>query len=49
MRTDILMYTVHADPLAPEEDSHYFTDESGVIRLEFGKEANADSPPIIPP
>jgi type II secretory pathway pseudopilin PulG len=47
-------YTVHADPVTPGEggDNHYFTDESGVIRLGYdyktGKvgEANADSPPI---
>jgi hypothetical protein len=39
----ISSYTVHADPLAPGERVHYFSDESGVIRSEDGKEAGAES------
>jgi hypothetical protein len=39
-------YTVHADPTTPGETHHYFVDQSGVIKIDFGKPANADSPPI---
>jgi hypothetical protein len=45
----IRSYTVHADPLAPGERIHYFSDESGVIRSEEGKEAGAQSPPRLEP
>jgi hypothetical protein len=52
--SSIWTYTVHADPVTPgvTGDNHYFTNESGIIRLGYdyktGKvgEANADSPPI---
>jgi hypothetical protein len=44
---EIVTYTVHADPLSPEEMRHFFTDESGVIRQEYGKEATVDSMPIL--
>ncbi len=42
-------YTVHADPVTPgvTGEKHFFTDESQVIRVEMGKEANRDSPPIM--
>lgn len=42
-------YTLHADPVTPGEtgNHHYFTDESGVIRMDWQKEANSDSPPIM--
>jgi type II secretory pathway pseudopilin PulG len=41
-------YTLHADPITPgvTGQRHFFTDESGVIRQETGKEANVYSPPI---
>ncbi len=39
-------YTVHADPLSPDETWHYFTDESGVIREQLGNEANSESMPL---
>ncbi len=41
-------YAVHADPVTPgvTGDNHYFTDESGVIRMEWQKQANAHSPPL---
>jgi hypothetical protein len=46
----IVTYTVHADPIKMKrgepDDLHYFTDQSGVIRMEKGKEANQDSKPI---
>jgi type II secretory pathway pseudopilin PulG len=42
-QVQIRSYTVHADPLAPGETIHYFSDESGVIRSEEGKEASAQS------
>lgn len=40
-------YTVRADPTSPDEKWHYFTDESGVIRMEYGRQANGESTPII--
>jgi len=42
-------YTVHADPVTPSVtgEKHFFTDESQVIRVEMGKEANQDSPPLM--
>jgi type II secretory pathway pseudopilin PulG len=46
-RGQIRTYAVHADPVAPGERIHYFTDETGVIRQEEGKEANAHSPPCL--
>jgi hypothetical protein len=41
-------YTVRADPLPPVTagQKHYFTDQSGVIRQENDKLANANSPPF---
>jgi hypothetical protein len=45
----ISSYTVHADPLAPGERVHYFSDESGAIRSEDGKEAGAESPLCLEP
>jgi hypothetical protein len=41
-------YTVHADPVTPGETgtNHYFMDESGIVRMDWQKEANSDSPPI---
>lgn len=41
-------YTVRADPVQPGVigKMHYFTDQSGVIRGEKGKEANQNSAPI---
>jgi hypothetical protein len=39
-------YTVRADPIQPDEETHYFTDQSGVIRREVGKEAEAYSLPL---
>jgi hypothetical protein len=41
-------YAVHADPVTPgvTGERHFFTDESQAIRVETGKEANRDSPPI---
>jgi hypothetical protein len=40
-------FTINADPLAPErpEQRHYFTDETGVVRVETGRPASAISPP----
>jgi hypothetical protein len=45
----IRSYTVHADPLAPGQRIHYFSDESGVVRSEDGKEAGAQSLPWLEP
>jgi hypothetical protein len=44
----IFAYTVHADPIKPAEpnDMHFFTDQSAVIRVEKGKGANQNSPPL---
>ena len=44
----ISTYTVHADPIKHRAESkiHYFTDQTGVIRLENDREASATSPPI---
>ncbi len=40
-------YTVHADPLKPGDGvPHYYTDQSGVIRQELKRQADANSPPI---
>ena len=41
-------YTLTADPLdfGNPDVRHFFTDESGVIRFEFGKQAGAGSPEI---
>ncbi len=41
-------YTVHADPVTPGETGthHYFTDESGVIRMDWQRQAGAESSPI---
>jgi hypothetical protein len=40
-------YTVRADPVQPDEKTHYFTDETGVIRREEGKQADANSLPVL--
>jgi hypothetical protein len=44
----IVRYAVHADPVTPgvTEEKHFFTDYSGVIRFEIGKNASADSPRV---
>jgi hypothetical protein len=44
-----LTYTIHADPLTPgvTGTSHYYTDESGVIRVESENEASSDSLPFV--
>lgn len=44
----IRTYAVHADPMDSEYagTTHYFTDQTGVIRQEDGKEADEHSPPI---
>ncbi len=44
----IQSYTVHADPFDSFEagNIYYFTDQTGVIRVEKRKEANQGSPPI---
>jgi hypothetical protein len=40
-------YTVHADPVDPKAGHpYYFTDQTGVIRKQSGREANATSPPV---
>jgi hypothetical protein len=41
-------YTIHADPIEHRAKSktHYFTDQTGVIRQEEDREAYASSPPI---
>ncbi len=41
-------YTIHADPITPGTigTSHFFTDQSRVIRSEINKPANEQSPPI---
>lgn len=41
-------YTLRADPVTPGTTSanHYFTDQSGVIRVERDKQADSSSPPI---
>ncbi len=40
-------YTVHADPLQPSaEHPYYFTDQTGVVRKQLWREANASSPPV---
>jgi hypothetical protein len=44
----VAVYTIHADPIAPSQNwlNHYFTDQSGRIRYEAGKEAGRESQPI---
>jgi hypothetical protein len=44
----IQTYTVRADPLEPGVSGkmYYFTDQTGVIRVEKSREANQNSPPI---
>lgn len=41
-------YVIHADPVQPGTtgERHFFTDQSGVVRAETGRRANAHSPPI---
>lgn len=41
-------YAIHADPLQYDRTgvSHYFSDQSGVIRMSPNKEADSDSPPL---
>jgi len=44
---DAESYTMAAIPLTPAANTKFFyTDKSGVIRVEQGKEANASSPPL---
>jgi type II secretory pathway pseudopilin PulG len=44
----IQSYAVHADPVDSFEagNIYYFTDQTSVIRIQKGREANQDSPPI---
>ena len=44
----ITTYAVRADPIEPGNTGkmYYFTDQTGVIRAEKGKEADESSPPI---
>jgi len=43
----IYTYAIHADPIMSSTGQiHYFTDQSGVIRQEIDRPANAQSPPI---
>jgi len=40
-------YTIYADPILGSNDQyHYFTDQTGIIRQEKGMPANAKSPPL---
>jgi hypothetical protein len=41
-------FTINADPIAPErpKQPHFFTDQTGVIRVETGRPATAASPPV---
>jgi hypothetical protein len=39
-------YSIHIGGVAPFGDLYYFTDQTGVIRKEQDKEADANSPPI---
>lgn len=47
-KLSIYTYTIHADPVKPKVtgERHYFTDQSGVIRFEMNKAADADSLPV---
>ncbi|MGH2620568.1 MAG: hypothetical protein ACRDHG_08355 [Anaerolineales bacterium] len=42
------LYTIHANPEKPGHtgERYFFTDQSGVIRFESGRQANASSQPI---
>ena len=40
-------YGLRAGPINPRETMHYFIDETGVIRQETDKEANAESSPLL--
>ena len=42
-------YEIYADPVTPGTtgQKHFFTDQTGVIRLESNKPASAESPPIM--
>jgi hypothetical protein len=43
----IMTYGLHADPMAHNpDDRSFFTDETGVIRVERGKPAGPESPPL---
>jgi type IV pilus assembly protein PilA len=44
----VISYTITADPIAENTTGsrHFFTDETGVIRVSNGEAATADSPPI---
>lgn len=44
----IRAYSLRADPIRPGDtgNSHYFTDESGIIRVDLQKEADANSLPL---
>jgi type IV pilus assembly protein PilA len=44
----IISYEVHADPLTPGTTGvrHFFTDQSGVIRVRTGGPATVESPPL---
>jgi type II secretory pathway pseudopilin PulG len=44
----VVSYTISADPITQNTTGirHFFTDESGVIRISNGEPATADSPPL---
>jgi hypothetical protein len=46
-RSQVQTYTVYADPVDPKAGLlYYFTDQTGVIRQESKREADASSPPV---
>jgi type II secretory pathway pseudopilin PulG len=47
-KNEINGYTITADPVRPGSTGqrHFFTDQTGVIRLEIDHDATADSPPL---
>jgi len=47
-KSEINGYTITADPVQPGSrgQRHFFTDQTGVIRLEIGRDATAESPPL---
>jgi len=44
----IISYEVHADPVTPGTTGvrHFFTDQSGVIRVRMEGQATVESPPL---
>lgn len=45
----ITLYEVHADPVTPETTGvrHFFTDQTGVIRVRMNGQATGESPPLF--